>query len=193
LAICRVQVIRQVVDKFIAQLEAQFADRAVTIELTDEAREWLADNGYDEQMGARPMGRLIQQTIKTPLADEVLFGRLKTWRRRAVVVVVASETTGLKVLGFRVPARADHTKAGEGRARCGKVADPHRQGANCQDCDCTGQAIGPIVRIVAGQAFRQVGPRARNPRHRTCRSSCQVRKTLTHHAAALSGPCQRCR
>jgi ATP-dependent Clp protease ATP-binding subunit ClpA len=71
--------------------------------LTDEAREWLADNGYDEAMGARPMGRLIQSTIKTPLADEVLFGRLK--HGGAVrVVVVASETTGLKVLGFEFPA-----------------------------------------------------------------------------------------
>jgi ATP-dependent Clp protease ATP-binding subunit ClpA len=96
------QVIRQVVDKFIAQLEAQLADRAVTIELTDEAREWLAENGYDEQMGARPMGRLIQQTIKTPLADEVLFGRLKNGGA-VRVVVVASATTGLKVLGFEFP------------------------------------------------------------------------------------------
>ncbi len=96
------EVIRQVVDKFIAQLEAQLADRAVTIELTDEAREWLADNGYDEQMGARPMGRLIQQTIKTPLADEVLFGRLKSGGA-VRVVVVASATTGLKVLGFEYP------------------------------------------------------------------------------------------
>jgi ATP-dependent Clp protease ATP-binding subunit ClpA len=96
------QVIRQVVDKFIAQLEAQLADRAVTIELTDEAREWLADNGYDEAMGARPMGRLIQSTIKTPLADEVLFGRLKNGGA-VRVVVVASETTGLKVLGFAFP------------------------------------------------------------------------------------------
>jgi ATP-dependent Clp protease ATP-binding subunit ClpA len=96
------QVIRQVVDKFIAQLEAQLADRAVTIELTDEAREWLADNGYDEAMGARPMGRLIQSTIKTPLADEVLFGRLKNGGA-VRVVVVASETTGLKVLGFEFP------------------------------------------------------------------------------------------
>jgi ATP-dependent Clp protease ATP-binding subunit ClpA len=96
-------VIRQVVDKFIAQLEAQLADRAVTIQLTDEAREWLADNGYDEAMGARPMGRLIQSTIKTPLADEVLFGRLKHGGE-VRVVVVASETTGLKVLGFEFPA-----------------------------------------------------------------------------------------
>jgi ATP-dependent Clp protease ATP-binding subunit ClpA len=96
-------VIRQVVDKFIAQLEAQLADRNVTIELTDEAREWLAENGYDEAMGARPMARLIQSTIKTPLADEVLFGRLKSGGA-VRVVVVASETTGLKVLGFEFPA-----------------------------------------------------------------------------------------
>ncbi len=95
-------VISQVVDKFIAQLEAQLADRAVTIELTDEARQWLAENGYDEAMGARPMARLIQSTIKTPLADEVLFGRLKNGGA-VRVVVVASETTGLKVLGFEFP------------------------------------------------------------------------------------------
>jgi ATP-dependent Clp protease ATP-binding subunit ClpA len=120
-------VIRQVVDKFIAQLEAQLADRAVTIELTDEAREWLADNGYDEAMGARPMGRLIQQTIKTPLADEVLFGRLK--HGGAVrVVVVASETTGLKVLGFEFPEgpitpkpEKDVRDAAKSRARTGKA------------------------------------------------------------------------
>ena len=96
------EVISQVVDKFIAQLDAQLADRGVTIALTDEAREWLGDNGYDEQMGARPMGRLIQQTIKTPLADEVLFGRLKAGGI-VKVVVVASATTGLKVLGFEFP------------------------------------------------------------------------------------------
>ena len=70
-------VIARVVDKFILQLEAQLADRNVTIELTDEAREWLVKNGYDEAMGARPMARVIQTQIKTPLADEVLFGRLK--------------------------------------------------------------------------------------------------------------------
>ena len=71
------EVIVKVVDKFIYQLEEQLADRNVTIELTDEARAWLVEHGYDEQMGARPMARVIQQAIKTPLADEVLFGRLK--------------------------------------------------------------------------------------------------------------------
>src|SRR6202011_4661646 len=70
-------VIARVVDKFILQLEAQLADRNVTIELSDEARAWLVKNGYDEAMGARPMARVIQKEIKTPLADEVLFGRLK--------------------------------------------------------------------------------------------------------------------
>ena len=71
------EVVAKVVDKFVLQLEAQLADRNVTIELSDEARDWLVENGYDDAMGARPMARLIQSTIKTPLADEVLFGRLK--------------------------------------------------------------------------------------------------------------------
>ena len=80
------EVIAKVVDKFIMQLDAQLAERNVTIELTDEARRWLIENGYDEQMGARPMARVIQQTIKTPLADEVLFGRLKNGGTVRVVV-----------------------------------------------------------------------------------------------------------
>ncbi|AMJ59898.1 ATP-dependent Clp protease ATP-binding subunit ClpA [Bosea sp. PAMC 26642] len=94
-------VVSRVVDKFVLQLEAQLADRNVTIELSDEAREWLVENGYDEAMGARPMARLIQQTIKTPLADEVLFGRLKNGG--AVKVVVVQSETGIKVLGLEFP------------------------------------------------------------------------------------------
>ncbi len=94
-------VVARVVDKFVLQLEAQLADRNVTIELSDEAREWLVENGYDEAMGARPMGRLIQSTIKTPLADEVLFGRLKNGG--AVRVVVVQSETGIKVLGLEFP------------------------------------------------------------------------------------------
>ena len=70
------EVIAQVVEKFVLQLEAQLADRNVTIELTPEANAWLAERGYDEQMGARPLARVIQESIKKPLADEVLFGRL---------------------------------------------------------------------------------------------------------------------
>src|SRR3954463_25833 len=71
------EVIGMVVEKFVLQLEAQLADRDVTIELSDPAKAWLIQHGYDEQMGARPMARVIQEHIKKPLADEVLFGKLK--------------------------------------------------------------------------------------------------------------------
>jgi len=70
------EIIRQVVIKFVMQLEGQLADRNVTIETTDEAADWLAKNGFDELYGARPLGRVIQEHIKKPLADEILFGRL---------------------------------------------------------------------------------------------------------------------
>ncbi|HEV7439733.1 MAG TPA: ATP-dependent Clp protease ATP-binding subunit ClpA, partial [Methylobacterium sp.] len=102
------EVVAKVVDKFVLQLEAQLADRNVTIELSDEARDWLVEHGYDDAMGARPMARLIQSTIKTPLADEVLFGRLKDGG--AVKVVVrkpedAEAKAGEKdSLGFEFPA-----------------------------------------------------------------------------------------
>ena len=69
-------VVHRVVDKFVVQLEGQLADRAVTIELTDEARKWLADRGYDKLYGARPLARVIQEHLKKPLADALLFGAL---------------------------------------------------------------------------------------------------------------------
>jgi len=95
------EIIAKVVDKFIMQLEAQLADRNVSIELSDEAREWLIDKGYDETMGARPMARTIQQNVKTPLADEVLFGRLKNGG--TVRVIVITDDAGVKKLGFVYP------------------------------------------------------------------------------------------
>ncbi|MBX9801409.1 MAG: ATP-dependent Clp protease ATP-binding subunit ClpA [Caulobacteraceae bacterium] len=70
------ETIKSVVSKFIIQLEAQLADRNITIELTDEAADWLAKNGFDELYGARPLARVIQEHIKKPLADDILFGRL---------------------------------------------------------------------------------------------------------------------
>ncbi|MGR3323520.1 MAG: ATP-dependent Clp protease ATP-binding subunit ClpA [Pseudooceanicola sp.] len=70
------EVIMQVVEKFVLQLEAQLLDRGVTIELTKPAAEWLADKGYDDKMGARPLARVIQENIKKPLAEELLFGKL---------------------------------------------------------------------------------------------------------------------
>jgi ATP-dependent Clp protease ATP-binding subunit ClpA len=69
-------IIRQVVQKFVLQLEAQLADRNITIETTDEAADWLAKNGFDELYGARPLARVIQEHIKKPLADDILFGKL---------------------------------------------------------------------------------------------------------------------
>jgi ATP-dependent Clp protease ATP-binding subunit ClpA len=70
------EVILQVVEKFVLQLEAQLIDRHVHIELTPKAAAWLADKGYDDKMGARPLGRIIQEHIKKPLAEELLFGKL---------------------------------------------------------------------------------------------------------------------
>jgi ATP-dependent Clp protease ATP-binding subunit ClpA len=70
------ETIMQVVTKFVLQLEAQLIDRNVHIDLTDEAALWLGDKGYDDKMGARPLGRVIQEHIKKPLAEELLFGKL---------------------------------------------------------------------------------------------------------------------
>ncbi|MBL8830826.1 MAG: AAA family ATPase, partial [Rhodospirillales bacterium] len=70
------EVIHKVVDKFVGQLERQLAERQVVLSVSDEARTWLAEKGYDELYGARPLGRVIQENIKKPLADELLFGRL---------------------------------------------------------------------------------------------------------------------
>ncbi len=69
-------VVHRVVDKFIMELEGQLADRNVTIELDEEARAWIADKGYDPKFGARPLARVIQENIKKPLAEELLFGEL---------------------------------------------------------------------------------------------------------------------
>ncbi len=71
------EVVRNVVQKFIIQLEGQLAERNVQIEITDKAADWLATRGYDESFGARPLSRLIQERVKKPMADELLFGKLK--------------------------------------------------------------------------------------------------------------------
>jgi ATP-dependent Clp protease ATP-binding subunit ClpA len=70
------ETIQHVVDKFVIELEAQLEPKGVTLELDDEARLWLAERGYDPKMGARPMVRIIQEALKRPLAEELLFGRL---------------------------------------------------------------------------------------------------------------------
>lgn len=69
-------IILQIVDKFICDLQVQLDKKQVSLELSGTARQWLADKGYDPAMGARPMGRVIQEQLKKPLANEILFGRL---------------------------------------------------------------------------------------------------------------------
>src|SRR5215470_15252456 len=71
------EIVRNVVQKFIIQLEGQLAERNVQIEITDRAADWLATKGYDEAFGARPLARVIQEQVKKPMADELLFGKLK--------------------------------------------------------------------------------------------------------------------
>ncbi|WP_210395306.1 ATP-dependent Clp protease ATP-binding subunit ClpA [Motiliproteus sediminis] len=70
------EIIKGVVDKFVTQLQAQLDDKRVQLDLADDARLWLAEHGYDQEMGARPMARLIQERIKKPLAEQILFGEL---------------------------------------------------------------------------------------------------------------------
>lgn len=89
------EVVERVVDKFILQLEAQLEERHVELVVEPEARAWLAERGYDEHMGARPMGRVIQESIKKPLAEELLFGTLAHGGR--VVVRVADGELDLDV------------------------------------------------------------------------------------------------
>ena len=89
------EVITMVVEKFIFQLEAQLADRGVMIELSEEASKWIAEKGYDEKFGARPLARVIQEYIKKPLADELLFGKLEHGGTVKVVVAGRGEDRAL--------------------------------------------------------------------------------------------------
>ncbi len=82
--------ISRVVDKFIMELEAQLEEKGVTLELDTEARTWLAERGYDPKMGARPMARVVQEHIKRPLAEELLFGKLVNGGHVTVTVVDAA-------------------------------------------------------------------------------------------------------
>jgi ATP-dependent Clp protease ATP-binding subunit ClpA len=102
-------VVRRVVEKFVLQLEGQLAERGVTIELTPEAAEWLAIRGYDERMGARPLGRVIQEHVKKPLADQVLFGELVNGGSVTVAVVGVGPDAKLELIA--VPPRPARPKA----------------------------------------------------------------------------------
>jgi ATP-dependent Clp protease ATP-binding subunit ClpA len=117
------EVVRSVVQKFVMQLEAQLADRNVTFELDEAAVDWLATKGYDERMGARPLGRVIQEHIKRPLADAVLFGVLK----KGGTVKVSVETNEAGEIGLKLdclPDPALKRKVEEVDAKVGDVTVP---------------------------------------------------------------------
>jgi ATP-dependent Clp protease ATP-binding subunit ClpA len=103
------EVVRRVVEKFVLQLEGQLAERGVTINLTPEAADWLAEHGYDERMGARPLGRVIQEYVKKPLADQVLFGELANGG--SVTVAVVGEGSEAKLELIAAPPRPAKPKA----------------------------------------------------------------------------------
>ncbi|MCH8506853.1 MAG: AAA family ATPase, partial [Ectothiorhodospiraceae bacterium] len=95
--------VRRVVDKFIEELSLQLAEKQVELKVDEAAREWLAEHGYDEKMGARPMARLIQDRIRKPLAEELLFGRLAGGGE-----VIARAEDGELVFHFAREAEAMH-------------------------------------------------------------------------------------
>jgi ATP-dependent Clp protease ATP-binding subunit ClpA len=96
------EIVGRVVEKFVMQLEAQLADRNVTIELSSAAKEWLAERGYDRLNGARPLGRVIQEYIKKPLAEELLFGKLV--KGGAVKVTLKDKKLDFEITEASLPA-----------------------------------------------------------------------------------------
>jgi len=139
-------VIAKVVEKFIFQLEAQLADRGVTIELSEAATKWLGEKGYDEKFGARPLGRVIQEHIKKPLADELLFGRLL--HGGAVKVVVEGEGEEAKLAFEFFPS--------EGK-RSAKAHDPE-----ADEDDDDGEPEAAMIDAAPRKAL--AAPRERKPR-----------------------------
>ncbi|MFA5900141.1 MAG: ATP-dependent Clp protease ATP-binding subunit ClpA [Hyphomicrobium sp.] len=146
------EVITKVVDKFIFQLEAQLADRGVLIELSEEATRWLVEKGYDEKFGARPLARVIQEYIKKPLADELLFGRLEHGGTVKVVVEGKGED---RKLAFEYLA-ADPAKRSKGKA---------------SDDDDDGEMDEPQTVLVDAGASRKALPSPKERKDRSTKGS----------------------
>jgi ATP-dependent Clp protease ATP-binding subunit ClpA len=101
-------IVRQVVDKFVMQLEEQLADRQVQVRLTADARDWLAKKGYDPTYGARPLARVIQEHVKKPMADELLFGKLS--RGGVVEIGLEGEKLSFTFIPSDKPPKTDDTE-----------------------------------------------------------------------------------
>src|SRR4030081_344768 len=144
-------VIGMVVEKFVLQLEAQLADRDVTIELSEPAKAWLVQHGYDEQMGARPMARVIQEHIKNSLADEMLFGKLKGGGPVSVVLVKdeASAEADQEKIGFE-HGEGRVTPRPEKMARARRRSVPRKPRPGGPSGGSKGPASrGPLVKVCA--------------------------------------------
>jgi ATP-dependent Clp protease ATP-binding subunit ClpA len=99
-------VVLTVVDKFLVELQAQLDDKEVVLDVDDAARRWLVDKGYDKTMGARPMARIIQEHIKKPLAEMVLFGCLE---KRGGTVSITVKGDGLALTADTVDEEESQT------------------------------------------------------------------------------------
>jgi ATP-dependent Clp protease ATP-binding subunit ClpA len=108
------EIVGRVVEKFVMQLEAQLADRNVTIELSSAAKEWLAERGYDKLYGARPLARVIQEYIKKPLAEELLFGKLV--KGGSVKVTLKEGKLEFEIIEAALPALPKPDEDGDGSA-----------------------------------------------------------------------------
>jgi ATP-dependent Clp protease ATP-binding subunit ClpA len=111
------EIVSLVVEKFIMQLDAQLSDRNVAIELDDAARDWLVRKGYDVHFGARPLARVIQEHIKKPLADELLFGSLA--KGGLVQITVADDKLSFKFT--ESPPKPSKPKRKPGKGKKGKT------------------------------------------------------------------------
>ncbi|WP_349364539.1 MAG: ATP-dependent Clp protease ATP-binding subunit ClpA [Roseitalea porphyridii] len=150
-----VPVIHKVVQKFVMQLEAQLSERGVTFDLDKAAVAWLADKGYDERMGARPLGRVIQEQIKKPLADEVLFGKLK--KGGTVKVTVDKDELGedklhLEAIADEVPVKPKRETPAKRKTR-GKAKATAKSGSKT-----AGKGDGDTKSGDDGPATPEAGP-----------------------------------
>jgi ATP-dependent Clp protease ATP-binding subunit ClpA len=114
------EVVARVVDKFILQLEMQLADRNVHISLDEESKKWLTARGYDRLYGARPMGRLVQEKIKQPLAEELLFGKLM--HGGEVKVRIKDNAPSFEIIA--APPKGRKKKKGQPEAEQGEQGQP---------------------------------------------------------------------